>query len=233
MLQVLSWSIPEPSNLWDWWTHSWAICSYWSKILAVKGSKYWCVQCVLVFWTSAPVIISSRKVQCWNWVWEFGECNSEALPWNLWKLSHYSLWSKILAVKGFTLQILPCVQCNTTMVIALFTDLHTVQFFICNFISYLVPTTYVSNAHSSSHIGKLLHRNVERSTFAKICTFDDSVIITLKTNTSGREIEIASFLGLPTICFWLLPLSKNEEERVSFYQEEAARVRVCNSNRSL
>ena len=57
---------------------------YWlSRVLL---SKYRCVQCVLVLWTSAPVIISSRKTQCWNWVWEFGECNSEALPWSLWKV---------------------------------------------------------------------------------------------------------------------------------------------------
>ena len=145
--------------MWDWWTRSWVICSYWPKILAVKGFAFQiltCVQCVLVFCTSAPVIVSSRKVQCWNWVWEFGECNSD-LPWNPWK------W----CLHNFSISISQSLDQDTCYQRSHVTntDMCTVKYYHVNShvhwtshcpifellfqISYLVSTTYVSNAHYS------------------------------------------------------------------------------------
>ena len=88
-----------------------------------------------------------------------GQRNNKALAWNLricegylfttLTYPHHSPWPKILAVRRFMLQILTCIQCNTSLV---HRPCHCPIF---------DQYRYISSAHSSTHVRKLLHRNVK------------------------------------------------------------------------
>ena len=91
--------------------------------------------------------------------------NNEALAWNLrifegylfatLTYPHHSPWPEILAVRGFMLQILTCIQCNTSLV---HRPCHRPIF---DQYQYISSAHHISNAHSSTHVRKLLHRNLK------------------------------------------------------------------------
>ena len=95
--------------------------------------------------------------------------NNEALAWNLricegylfttLTYPHHSPWPEILAVRGFMLQILTCIQCNTSMFNSL---VHRpCHYPIFDQYRYISSAHHISNTHSSTHVRKLLHRNVK------------------------------------------------------------------------